>query len=63
MSHATLTAGDVARLLRVSYGWVLDKADELGGEHVGHGPDSLRFDPERVVAALAPRPFRPRGHR
>jgi hypothetical protein len=58
MNNATLTAGDVARLLRVSYGWVLDKADELGGVHVGHGPDSLRFDPERVVEAVTPRPFR-----
>lgn len=48
-----LTAAEVARRHGVERGWVYTHADELGALRLGDGPKArLRFDPERVRAAL-----------
>jgi hypothetical protein len=61
MTAGTLTVAEVAERLRVSQSWVADNAERLGGFDDGNG--TLRFDPELVVAALTPRPFRSRPKR
>ena len=53
-------AAEIARLFNVSRDYVYEHASELGAVRLGSGPKGrLRFDPKRVVEALAPRPFTP----
>jgi hypothetical protein len=48
-----LTAADIARRHGVDRSWVYANADRLGAVRLGDGPKPrLRFDPERVRAAL-----------
>lgn len=52
-----LTAAEVADRFAVSRDWVYAHAEELGAERLTDGPRArLRFDPARVVDALA-KPF------
>lgn len=52
-----LTAADVARRFGVSADWVRENADRLGVIRLGDGPrPRLRFDADRVAAALSSRP-------
>lgn len=49
-----LTAGELARELRVERSWVYKHAHVLGGERIGDGPKAQwRFDLETAKAALA----------
>lgn len=51
-----LTAAQVAERFGVSRDWVYEHADGLGALRLGGGArPRLRFDPERVADALAPR--------
>lgn len=53
-------AAEVARRFSLSRDYIYSHADELGVVRLGTGPRArLRFDPERVLEALAPRPFSP----
>jgi hypothetical protein len=61
VTAGTLTLAEVAERLRVTRSWVADNAERLGGFDDGDG--SLRFNPEQVVAAFTPRPFRSRSER
>jgi hypothetical protein len=48
-----LTAADVARRHGISRDWIYANAVQLGAVRLGNGPrPRLRFDPERVAAAL-----------
>ena len=49
-----LDAAEVAARFSVDRGWVYDHADALGAVWLGTGPKArLRFDPEKVTAALS----------
>jgi hypothetical protein len=49
-----LTAGELARELRVERSWVYKHAHMLGGERIGDGPKAQwRFDLKTAKAALA----------
>jgi hypothetical protein len=49
-----LTAAEVAERFGVSASYVRRHADDLGAIRLGDGPRArLRFDPERVIAALS----------
>ena len=49
-------AAEVARRFDVGVEWVRENADRLGAVRLGDGPrPRLRFDPERVAAALSGR--------
>lgn len=51
-------AAEIARRFNVTRDYVYEHATELGAVRLGDGPRArLRFDLERVVEALAPRPF------
>jgi hypothetical protein len=51
-----ITAEEVARRFGVKAAWVRRNADRLGAVRLGDGPRArLRFDPERVAAALSSR--------
>lgn len=53
-------AAELARRFNVTRAYVYDHATELGAVRLGTGPKArLRFNPERVVEALAPRAFTP----
>jgi hypothetical protein len=57
---ALLTAGELARHLRVERAWVYKHRELLGGQRIGDGPKApWRFERERAVAALV----RHRGQR
>jgi hypothetical protein len=67
-----LDAAEVARRFGIGPRWVREHADKLGAVRVGDGPrPRLRFDPEKVAAALTARsqskgslaPDRPRHRR
>lgn len=52
-----IDAAAVAERFGVDRGWVYAHADELGAVCLGGGSrPRLRFDPDRVLAALSPRP-------
>ena len=56
--HELIDAQAVADRFSVSRDWVYEHATDLGAIRLGDGPRArLRFDPERVAEALAPRPF------
>ena len=56
-SPRLLTAAAVAKRFGVERDWVYRHADEIGAVRLGAGRrPRLRFDPDRVAAALAPRP-------
>jgi hypothetical protein len=49
-----ITAGELARLLRVERPWVYKHRQLLGGQRIGDGPKApWRFDLETAKAALA----------
>jgi hypothetical protein len=50
-----LTVEDISTMFKVSRAWVYENAARLGGVKLGPGERApLRFDVERVVAALQP---------
>lgn len=58
LSAELIDASEVARRFNVSRDYVYEHQAELGGVKLGKGPKArLRFDPERVLEALAPQPF------
>jgi hypothetical protein len=59
-SPTLLDAAEVAARFGVSRSWVYENARRLGAVRLGDGPKPrLRFDPERVKAALAAEPEPP----
>jgi hypothetical protein len=49
-----LTAGELARRLRVERPWIYKHRHMLGGERIGDGPKApWRFDPEEAKRRLA----------
>jgi hypothetical protein len=56
MPKRFLTTAEVAEMLAMSPEWVREHAAELGAMRLGDGPKGhLRFDEERVLAAMEKR--------
>lgn len=61
-ASALLTAAEVARRFGVTAGWARENADRLGAIRLGTGPKArMRFDVEKVAAALSVSEFRKRS--
>lgn len=60
MNGRLLTAAEVAEMLQVTPAWVRAHATDLGAIRLGDGPRArLRFEQERVAAALERRRVAP----